>query len=199
MLLLTACSPCSLRYLFLERFEQTKKVPLLLFSHLVQRGQLSKGQRDNGDCLFRMLWSEVTNRQTWDGGREDGHVQTGFLHTWDGCLYQMRWSLGVTYWSAHRLTLSITSNQRSCMDSSWRKVELQSSCGWRNLSWHVRWAEKMAHMLLLAFAWRSCTTKRWREWKLKPLVLHKRQDTAPILVTDVLGSVFDQLMTVQSA
>lgn len=133
MLLLTACSPCSLRYLFLERFEQTKKVPLLLFSHLVQRGQLSKGQRDNGDCLFRMLWSEVTNRQTWDGGREDGHVQTGFLHTWDGCLYQMRWSLGVTYWSAHRLTLSITSNQRNCMDSSCRKVELQSSCGWRNL------------------------------------------------------------------
>lgn len=64
---------------------------------------------------------------------------------------------------------------------------------------HVRWAEKMAHMLLFAFAWRSCTTKRWREWKLKPLVLHKRQDTAPILVTDVLGSVFDQLMTVQSA
>lgn len=130
----------SLQPLFLALFiprEVWAEVPLLLFSYLVQRGQLSKGQRDSGECLFRLLWSEGTNRETWDGAREDGHVQTGFLHTWDGCLFQICWSLGVTYWSAHRLTLSITSNhsERGCMGTSCRKVELESSCGWRNLSW----------------------------------------------------------------
>lgn len=129
MLFLTAHSPCSLHYLFLERWEQAE-VPLLLFSNLVQRGQLSKGQSDNEDCLYRLLWSEVTNRQTWDGDREDGRVQTGFLHTWDGHLFQICWSLGVTYWSAHRLTLGITNNHSEgglhglLMQKGWAGIQL---------------------------------------------------------------------------
>lgn len=75
---LTACSPCFLHY-FPRRFKQAK-LPLLLFFNflaalqLVQRGQLSKQQRHNGDCLFTLLLSEVTKGQTWDGGEERGRT-----------------------------------------------------------------------------------------------------------------------------
>lgn len=64
-----------------RRFKQAT-LPLLLFFNfvaalqLVQRVQLSRQQRDNGDCLFTLLLSEVTKGQIWAGG-ERGQTCAG--------------------------------------------------------------------------------------------------------------------------
>lgn len=90
---LTACSPLLL-HCFPRRFKQAKLPLLLLFNflaalQLVWRGQLSKQQRDNRDCLFTLLLSEVTK----DGmGGERTHV-----HRQDSCTLEMNASSRSAY------------------------------------------------------------------------------------------------------
>lgn len=121
---LTACSPCFLHY-FPRRFKQAK-LPLLLFFcfvaalQLVQRGQLSKQQKDNGDCLFTLLPSEVTKGQTWEGG-ERGRTRADRIPA--------RWRrrpLPDLLMSACRLLIADrhSASPAAVRGSPWKKVEL---------------------------------------------------------------------------
>ncbi|XP_063253861.1 rho family-interacting cell polarization regulator 2 isoform X3 [Prinia subflava] len=48
------------------------------------------------DDILKAALIRSYKQRDMDGGREDGHVQTGFLHARDGRLFQICWSLGVT-------------------------------------------------------------------------------------------------------
>lgn len=151
---LTACSRWVL-HCFPRRFKQAKLPLLLLFNvlaalQLVQRVQVFKQQRDNGDCLFTLLLSEVTK----DGmGGEDTCTQAGFLHSWDERLFQICLCVGVTYWSACRLTLSIASSHAGLpMQKGWAGIQLWLK---KSLLAILDGQRKETHMLPFAFARRS--------------------------------------------
>lgn len=132
----TACSPCFLHY-FPRVFEQAK-LPLLSFFNflaalqLVQRGQLSKKQRDNGDCLFTLLLSEIKrHRHGMQGKRENGCVHVGLLHTGEGCLFQ------ICFMSVCCLLISLQTNARHHQQPCWATHA-------QRLSWNPAMAEEIS-------------------------------------------------------
>jgi len=151
---LTACSPCFLHY-FPRRFKQAELLLLLFFNlvaalQLVQRGQLSKQQRDSRDCLFALLLSEVAKVQTRDGGqREDIRVQTGFLHTGEGRLFR------ICFVSACCLCISLHGNTQHCHAGLPRQKGQAAVQLWLKkslLAISDRQRKGEAHVLLFAFA-----------------------------------------------
>lgn len=107
---------------------------------LVQRGQLSKQQKDNGHCLFTLLPSEVTKGQTWEGGERG--------RTWADRIpaHWRRRPLPDLLMSACRLLISSQTDtqhrQQPCGAPHGKRLSCNPALAEEISLGHTRWAEK---------------------------------------------------------
>lgn len=127
---LTACSPCFL-HCFPRRFKQAKLALLLFFKFAAalphaQRHQLSEQQGTAETVHLHSIYQKLQrDRHGMRGKREDGHVQTGFLHTGERHRFQIC-SVSVC---CLLISLQTWHRQQLCWPPPAKKVELESSCG----------------------------------------------------------------------
>lgn len=155
---LTAGSPCFLHY-FPRRqsYYYYYFFTLWLLCSLYKEVNYPNSRRTMDTVYLHSFHQKLQRDRHGKGEREDGRVQTGFLHTGEGDLFQICLCLRVAYWSARRPTLSIASSRAGLpMEKGWAVIQLWLKKSLLAILDGQRKGE--THMLLFAFAWWNCAT-----------------------------------------